>query len=169
MTVGTALSGRPPYRSVRAALPHTALTSSAWRRSAPMDRDAWFQVSGASDQSAFSIASMSCTCVGSAPQGAQPGMAYFPSEGSHTVPIARYSVVVEVACNHRFEPRTEFRDRVVAALHQLLRDFLHFRGHALGNGLTPDHPLTRSRLTAIMRETEKGKRLWPTLLPTRAI
>jgi hypothetical protein len=33
VAVGTALAGGPPRRSVRAELPHTALTSGAWRRS----------------------------------------------------------------------------------------------------------------------------------------
>src|SRR5262249_18782919 len=32
VAVGTALAGGPPHRSVRAALPHTALTSGVWRR-----------------------------------------------------------------------------------------------------------------------------------------
>ena len=33
VAVGTPVARRPPHRSVRAALPHTALTSGGWRRS----------------------------------------------------------------------------------------------------------------------------------------
>ena len=40
VAVGTALAGGPPHRSVRAELPHTALTSGVWHRSVGWDRDA---------------------------------------------------------------------------------------------------------------------------------
>src|SRR5437764_10725420 len=40
VAVGTTVSRRPPHRSVRAALLHTAPTSDAWRRSAHLDADA---------------------------------------------------------------------------------------------------------------------------------
>src|SRR3954447_1724548 len=40
VAVGTALAGGPPRRSVRAELPHTALTSGVWRRSVRSDRGA---------------------------------------------------------------------------------------------------------------------------------
>ena len=40
VAVGTAIADRPPHRSVRAALPHTAPTSDGWRQSAHRDRDA---------------------------------------------------------------------------------------------------------------------------------
>ena len=40
VTVGTAIASRPPYRSVRAELPHTAPTLDGWRRNARQDKDA---------------------------------------------------------------------------------------------------------------------------------
>src|SRR4051794_29008077 len=40
VAVGTTIADRPPHRSVRAVLPHTALTSDAWRRSARWGTDA---------------------------------------------------------------------------------------------------------------------------------
>src|SRR5262249_36253185 len=40
VAVGNALAGVPPRGSVRAELPHTALTSGAWRRSERSDRGA---------------------------------------------------------------------------------------------------------------------------------
>src|SRR5438132_8024924 len=40
VAVGTTIADRPPLRSVRAALPHTALTLDAWRRSARWGTDA---------------------------------------------------------------------------------------------------------------------------------
>jgi hypothetical protein len=40
VTVGTTIAGRPPQRSVRAELPHTAPTSDEWRRNARQDKDA---------------------------------------------------------------------------------------------------------------------------------
>ena len=40
VAVGAALSGGPPHRSVRAELPHTALTSGAWRRGGRWDKGA---------------------------------------------------------------------------------------------------------------------------------
>jgi hypothetical protein len=39
VAVGTDLTTRPPHRSVRAALPHTAPTSDNWRRIAPTHTD----------------------------------------------------------------------------------------------------------------------------------
>ena len=39
VAVGTAISGRPPHRSVRAELPHTALTLDIWLQTAALDRD----------------------------------------------------------------------------------------------------------------------------------
>jgi hypothetical protein len=40
VAVGTAIADRPPHRSVRAALPHTAPTLDAWRQNARQDKDA---------------------------------------------------------------------------------------------------------------------------------
>ena len=40
VAVGTPVTRRPPHRSVRAGLLHTALTSDAWRQSARSDADA---------------------------------------------------------------------------------------------------------------------------------
>ena len=40
VTVGTAIASCPPYRSVRAELPHTALTLDGWRQNERRDRDA---------------------------------------------------------------------------------------------------------------------------------
>jgi hypothetical protein len=40
VTVGTVIADRPPYRSVRAELPHTALTLDGWRQNERRDRDA---------------------------------------------------------------------------------------------------------------------------------
>ena len=40
VTVGTAIASCPPYRSVRAELPHTAPTLDEWRQSAPPGKDA---------------------------------------------------------------------------------------------------------------------------------
>src|SRR4051812_11531568 len=40
VAVGTTVTRRPPHRSVRAELLHTAPTSDAWRRSAHLDADA---------------------------------------------------------------------------------------------------------------------------------
>ena len=40
VAVGTAIAGRPPHRSVRAELPHTALTLDGWRQNERRDRDA---------------------------------------------------------------------------------------------------------------------------------
>ena len=42
VAVGTPVTRRPPHRSVRAELPHTALASDVWRRSARSDRGAGF-------------------------------------------------------------------------------------------------------------------------------
>jgi hypothetical protein len=39
VAVGTLVTQRPPHGSVRAELPHTALTADAWRQSANGDRD----------------------------------------------------------------------------------------------------------------------------------
>src|ERR1700733_2326452 len=40
VTVGTAIASCPPYRSVRAELPHTAPTSDDWRRNERQEKDA---------------------------------------------------------------------------------------------------------------------------------
>jgi len=48
--VGTGLSARPPHRSVRAALPHTAPISGAWRRTACSGKGAGPWVRAASDR-----------------------------------------------------------------------------------------------------------------------
>jgi hypothetical protein len=40
IAVGMPVTGHPPHRSVRAALPHTALTLDAWRQSAHSEMDA---------------------------------------------------------------------------------------------------------------------------------
>src|SRR6202453_5354934 len=40
VTVGTVIAVRPPYRSVRAELPHTAPTLDEWRRNARWGKDA---------------------------------------------------------------------------------------------------------------------------------
>src|SRR5262249_29504471 len=47
VAVGKGLAALPPHRSVRAAFPHTALTSGVWRGSARQDTDArsWAWVS----------------------------------------------------------------------------------------------------------------------------
>jgi len=37
VAVGTPITRRPPHRSVRAELPHTAPTSGIWRKSVPLD------------------------------------------------------------------------------------------------------------------------------------
>src|ERR1019366_10360447 len=42
VAVGTTIADRPPHRSVRAELPHTAPTSDGWRQIACRDRDARF-------------------------------------------------------------------------------------------------------------------------------
>src|SRR6516162_6736740 len=49
VAVGNALAGVPPHRSVRAELPHTALTSGVWRRNARLGTGAWSWVGGSSD------------------------------------------------------------------------------------------------------------------------
>jgi hypothetical protein len=43
VTVGTAIASCPPYRSVRAELPHTAPTLDEWRRNARPGKDAGFE------------------------------------------------------------------------------------------------------------------------------
>ena len=49
IAVGTAIAGRPPHRSVRAELPHTALTLDVdAKRTARWDKDEGFSVSVAS-------------------------------------------------------------------------------------------------------------------------
>src|SRR5580698_10593095 len=40
VTVGTDIADRPPYRSVRAELPHTAPTLDDWRRNERQEKDA---------------------------------------------------------------------------------------------------------------------------------
>ena len=40
VTVGTAIASCPPYRSVRAELPHTAPTLDEWRQNAHLGKDA---------------------------------------------------------------------------------------------------------------------------------
>ena len=39
VAVGTIIADRPPHGSVRAALPHTALTLDIWRQSEPTGKD----------------------------------------------------------------------------------------------------------------------------------
>ena len=43
VAVGTTIAGRPPHRSVRAELPHTAPTLDEWRRSARLGKGAGFE------------------------------------------------------------------------------------------------------------------------------
>ena len=50
VAVGTALSGGPPHRSVRAELPHTAPTSGVWRRNVHWGRGAGCVGAGSSGQ-----------------------------------------------------------------------------------------------------------------------
>jgi len=52
VAVGTTVTRRPPHRSVRAGLLHTAPTSDAWRQIARWDADAGFWRSGATDRPA---------------------------------------------------------------------------------------------------------------------
>ena len=44
VAVGTEVTPRPPHRSVRAELPHTAPTSGVTHKSAPLDMSAYFGV-----------------------------------------------------------------------------------------------------------------------------
>jgi hypothetical protein len=57
-------AGRPPHRSVRAELPHTALTLGVWRRSERWDTDAESWVSESSDRRASRNAPTAAASVG---------------------------------------------------------------------------------------------------------
>ena len=50
VAVGTPVTRRPPHRSVRAELPHTAPTSGGWRGTASKDKDAGSGHGEASDR-----------------------------------------------------------------------------------------------------------------------
>ena len=66
VAVGTLVAQRPPHRSVRAELLHTAPTSDAWRRSAGWDGGGGFWHSESSDRPTARTAPMSSGRVGSA-------------------------------------------------------------------------------------------------------
>ena len=59
IAVGMPVTRHPPHRSVRAALPHTALTLDAWRQSGHLETDAGYAGWESNDGSAPSIAASS--------------------------------------------------------------------------------------------------------------
>src|SRR5271170_7734171 len=65
VTVGTPVTRRPPHRSVRAELLHTAPTLDTWRRSAGWDAGERFWHSESSDRPTATTAPMSSGLAGS--------------------------------------------------------------------------------------------------------
>src|SRR2546421_10479693 len=66
VAVGTPVAQRPPHRSVRAELLHTAPTADAWRRSAGWDGDGGFWHSESTHRPTARTAPMSSGRAGSA-------------------------------------------------------------------------------------------------------
>jgi hypothetical protein len=64
VTVGTAIASCPPYRSVRAELPHTAPTLDGWRRSAHQDKDVGHEDEGSIVRRLGGCVSNSAGCAG---------------------------------------------------------------------------------------------------------
>ena len=91
--VGTALSGRPPDGSQRAALPHWALTSGEWRRSVPL-----------SATSRTRSSSLGAPCFRRCVQDAFCWLAFplirpLPSTASAPPPVARHGLFGDFAGN----------------------------------------------------------------------
>src|SRR3954453_15630435 len=85
--------------------------------------------------------------------------------------MARYRVIVEVALHDRPEPLTRGRNRLVAALGQLLMNGFQLRYHALPCRFAPHREAARFSVPlAQVREAQKVERLGfllPPPLPVR--
>jgi hypothetical protein len=64
VTVGTVIANRPPCRSVRAGLPHTAPTLDGWRRNARQGKDAGREDEGSIVRRLGGCVSNSAGCAG---------------------------------------------------------------------------------------------------------
>ena len=103
VAVGTIIADRPPHGSVRAALPHTALTSVVWRQNVAMDKDAESvdEATSARTNALASIRSVddlgsgdedsAASTVGSAPENASKPP---DCRGSHGIGNSRLTLAV---------------------------------------------------------------------------
>jgi hypothetical protein len=105
--------GRPPRRSVRAELPHTALTSGDWRRTGSSDTGAGSWGGVTSDRrvagSGPTLAD-DAGCVFAVRAASLAGFRAKRFQGGH---VARNCVVVELALHHASRPLALLEDRLV--------------------------------------------------------
>ena len=119
VAVGTALSGCPPHRSVRAELPHTALTLGVWRRSARSDTDAGSGDWESSDRRAAEPLPRHPMPLASSPQRTKPQAHCLTPEDLQPAMVAGDCMVVEVPLHHAPQPlallRRSARDAAASA------------------------------------------------------
>ena len=104
VAVGTALAGGPPRRSVRAELPHTALTSGAWRRSDVRIRVQDLGLGNPTIDGPPETFPRHPVPLASTPQGVQPASRDLGAERFQRRHVAGDSMVVEVPLHHPAQP-----------------------------------------------------------------
>src|SRR5215472_4385342 len=105
------------------------------------------------------------------PKLAQPQSQHVFPKHSRSLLVARYGMVSEIPPHHRLGPLQGIRGGLVHTPLQLRLDFFQLGCHALANGLSQDHEVTRlvARPTDV-NETQKVEGLrfsLTTLLPAR--
>ena len=105
VTVGTTIANRPPYRSVRAGLPHTAPTLDGWRRNARQGKDAGREDEVSIVRRLGEYASNSDGCAGCDGQAWPPQVAEPVAEAPQRPLVTRHSVITVIAFDHTFQPR----------------------------------------------------------------
>ena len=143
---GTRRGWRPPHRSVRAGLLHTAPTLDAWRQSARSDAGAESWRWEASDDQTQKPSPGHRPALAPAPKRAEPAPKDLSSEGIQTVHVARHRVVVEPALDNRAQPLPELRDWLVPAMPKLRLQRVSFAERRLRMvwRLTMNRPVFRS-------------------------
>src|SRR6516165_1190544 len=91
--------------------------------------------------------------LASPPKLAQPQTQHVFPEHSRSLLVARYGVVSEIPPHHRLDPLQGIRGGLVHAPLQLRLDFLQLGCHALADGLSQDHEVTR----LVARPTNVGE------------
>src|ERR1035441_5574059 len=163
VAVGTAITGRPPHRSPRAALPHEALISDEWRQSELWGMDGAHAVAEANDCQTLHPCPIQMMPLATMNQHRPPEPHQPISESMQAVGVSRYRVVVEVALHDRSEPFACERNRIMRAVTKLLLEFQQLGLHPLADCLTLYRKVPVPVLPADVREAQKIKRFRLTL------
>ena len=160
VAVGTTVTRRPPHRSVRAELLHTAPTSDTWRRSARSDADAGSWHLESIDRPTPEPLPSHPVSLAPPPKRAVPAPDHLGPKAVQTIHIAGHCMIVEVALYDRPQPLPDFGHWLMPASPKLLLQLTELGRESLTNRLSlDDEPAGLPSLPTHVREAQKVEHL----------